>query len=646
MNKESVPSEVDNLLLNQNRILDEQVQAALAQKSEAIGSLELPPLTSYVGVQIRNQIEQSIADEGYDVSSVSLGRPTNKNAITSGVDLAINVAPLSTGSDGPRPPEIANNLATKISEDNELVEDGSTIGPFVNIKLDYQRVAPMVLGEVSRLGEHYGHFRNGKPKVVVVDYSAPNVAKNMTAAHLRSTIIGHSLTKIEQAAGNIPFGINHVGDWGTQFGKIIYEYRKELDERGSDFIEELENDPTSTLMRIYRAFNEREDSDPQAVDSAREIFRDLERGNPELVKLWQKMRDWSMRDFAPTYERLGVNFDAVQGESFYEDRMGQAVNEALEQGVLQHAENGAVVFPGQTLTNPSTGQINDIMRDKEGNPRDEIVVKPNGGTVYLTRDLAAIKYRTQELGADEILYVIGKEQEAHCLKLFAIADKMGYIALGNASHVSFGHLNVDGRKMKSRAGKVVLLNDILDEAETEAKKMWLEHNPQTEGHELSTEATEAINMVGIGSVIFNDLRQSRIKDIEFNPDFGASVKEGSVAYIQYTNARLNSVLDKVGQPEPIAELPTQIQTQEREVVSLLSELPLIVAEAAQEKTPHKIATYLTSLCKAVNSFYRDLPIKNAETREQRNFRLNLAVAAKQVINNAANLIHIELPEKM
>ena len=467
----------------------------------------------------------------------------------------------------------------------------------------------------------------------------------MTVAHLRSTIIGHSLMKIQEAVGNIPFAVNHVGDWGTQFGNIIYQYRKEMESDPVAFQAELDNDPTAALMRIYRKFTKEKDSDPKSVDEAREIFLHLEQGDPELVTLWSQFREWSLRDFGPTYDRLRIDFDAIQGESFYEDRMPGVIDDALKKGVLVRNNEGSVVFPSQPLIDPISGEVNSqIMFDQSGEPRDEVIVKPSGGTVYLTRDIAAIYYRAKELGADRILYVIGKEQQAHCLELFNMAHQLGYMALGNAVHVSFGHLNVDGRKMKSREGKVVLLNELLDESEA-AASAYIAERDAVDIADLSEAENRIASQIGIGALVFGDLRQDRTKDIEFSADMARAVEAGGVAYVQYTNARLGSVLSKFEKPGQLVDLP-ELSVTERDVLVDIARFPEIIQEAAKFNAPHKIASYLTKFCQRMNAFYSESPVMQAESETHRNFRLHLIASAIQVISNSANLLHVELPERM
>lgn len=635
-----------NLLVEQNSLLDQDVKAALAEKRSAMATELLPQPSDYFAVRVDAEIRKSIADLGYDSDLVVIGQPTKINAASEGAALAFNAVAAAKALKA-SPLAVAENLADEISG-QEVVDHAQATGPFVNICLDYSLAAPVILGEVEQLGERYGTFRDDQPELVIVDYSSPNVAKNMTVAHLRSTIIGHLLMKLQAAVGNIPFGINHIGDWGTQFGKIIFQYQEQMRNRPDEFVAELHSDPTDTLMRIYREFVEREKTDNAAAESAREIFLRLEQGDPELVELWDKFRKWSLRDFGPTYDRLGIKFDAIQGESFYEDRIKPTIEDALARGVLIINDEGAIVFPSQELTDPSTGETNArIMFDQNGDPHDELIVKPSGGTVYLTRDLAAIRYRGEELGADKILYVIGKEQQAHCLKLFAMAHQLGYMALGSAEHISFGHLNVDGRKMKSRAGKVVLLNDLLDESIAAAESMLSARKiEQGELPDLTEAELEVARKIGVSSVIFNDIRQDRQRDIEFNPDMARTVEVGGATYIQYTDSRLKSIIERLGEPDSLLEMPKVLTTTEKRVIDEIARLPIVVRTAAEFNAPHKLAIYLTDFCRLVNGFYQDHPVAKAETATSKNFRLHLVRAAQRVIGNTSNLLHIELPGRM
>lgn len=571
-------------------------------------------------------------------------------------------------SSGEMPMDVAVKVADALNAEAGLGQaTAAQRMPFVNIELDFATYGPQILSEVENLGEKFGHYREFEdPEVVIVDYSGPNVAKNMTLAHLRSTIIGKSLTRIEEARGNVAFGINHLGDWGTQFGAIIYQYKQNV-ENDDEFLERLSQDPPTVLMETYRQFNDEVKSAPGDVaaamkESARSIFLSLEQGNPEYVELWEHFLDWSMQGFDPVYERLGVDFDAIQGESFYEDKMVPVVEEAKEKGVLTQRSDGATVFPAQVLIDPETKQeLPSLMWTKgkrspdqpenaAGTPRDEIVVKPSGGTVYIARDLAAVVYRARDLGADRLLYVVGKEQQGHFIELFNMAHQMGAVALGNARHIWFGHLNVDGRKMKSREGKVVLLSDTIDDAVEAAEQATLRRNQEADAEErtLSREERLRAEMLGVSALAFNDLKQDHRKDIEFTPELVGKLAEGGAAYIQYTHARLNSVLEKVGEVASLERMPETLSATERKLLIDISRLPRVIEEAAEGSEPHKIATYLTDICLTVNSFYNDKqhPVLAANDPTVRSFRAHLVKATRQVIENTSALVCVSLPGEM
>lgn len=273
-----------NQLTEENRQLDEEVKASLVAKIENLSTRSLPESSSYLALAIENDIAAIIEQAGYRPAATVIGPPNRKNDAAQGADLAFNAVGMAREVKK-NPVESAAELAAAIGT-HECIAEVATAGPFVNIELDYEVVGPQIIAEVDRLGERFGYFQDGEPEIVIVDYSSPNVAKNMTVAHLRSTIIGHSLVKLQEAAGNIPFGVNHIGDWGTQFGNIIYQYRQEHADRGQAFLDELNDNPTAVLLRLYRDFEAQKDDDPEAVKEAQAIFLALEQGDPELVEIW------------------------------------------------------------------------------------------------------------------------------------------------------------------------------------------------------------------------------------------------------------------------------------------------------------------------------------------------------------------------
>lgn len=644
--QDAVNDTVDSALVARNRQLDRQVKETLALRKEEASERRLPEFSSYQLPALEMDLHAVLQSMGYLGGKVTLSVPPAAVQEKQGFDVACNLASVAAALKR-NPVEFTKEVAELFAK-NHWVKSISLVGPFLNVHLNHQRFASDVITQIRETGEQYGSCNEGAGKVVLIDYSSPNVAKNMTVAHLRSTIIGHSLSKVHAAAGYTPLRVNHLGDWGTQFGKIIYQYRKELERDGEAFLMRLNENPAAVLLEIYRKFTDAETEDAEAVEEARQIFLQLENGDPELTALWEKFLTWSMQDFSGVYDRLGVRFDAIQGESFYEDRMAAAVEEAVERNVLRRNEEGAVVFPGQSLYDPANGKMNDgIMKDQDGVARDEVILKPSGGTVYLTRDLAAIRYRTEELHADKILYVIGKEQQKHCLMLFAMAEQLGYIERGQAEHISFGHLNVDGRKMKSRSGKIALLNDVLDESIEAADAVIRSRNADADSRSSVDlmDSQGIAEQVGISAVIFNDLRQDRLRDIEFSPDAAQHVESGQCPYLQYAYCRLKALSEKAGESGSIERIPEQLSALEKGILVHLAAFPKAIREAVEKNAPHKIATYMTELSQMANNFYNSHPVAKAEGAV-RDFRLALVEACQQVMLNASDLLHIELPDRM
>lgn len=634
---------LQNPLAKRNKQIDADVRDAITLRKRQTAERRLPDMTAYPVQRVEFDLTDIVRANGFQCERLHLAPlpPSVTTAIPA--DLACNVATMAR-QNGQRPDEFARFLAEKFAE-HELVKKAETSGTFINITLETDKVIPLVLNQIGSFGRTYGSFNEGKSDLVMLDYSHPNIAKNMTVAHLRSTIIGHALSKIYEAAGYTSFRVNHLGDWGTQFGKIIWQYNKEMRENPEEFQRRLESNPMAVLMEIYRKFtdaekrmknasgeNEVESSEP--MEEAASIFLRLEKGDPQLMALWDRFREWSMQEFYKVYDRLAISFDAFQGESFYEDRMLPAVEEALEKGVLKYDEQRAVIFPQQV--------IDDINGKSSTMTKDEIILKPSGGSVYLTRDLAAIKYRATELGAAKIVYIIGKEQQSHCSMFFAMSRQMGYTQDNQAKHVSFGHLNINGKKMKSRGGQMVLLNEVLDGAVQAAEHLLKVKKGTTD---LTSEDMETAHKIGIGSVIFNDLRQGREKDIEFNPDAAVTLESGNCPYIQYTYCRLNSIREKIGLHGDASMMPERLSPEERALSLKLGMFPAAVKQALDGNAPHKIAIYLDELCGCINRFYQACDIKDAAETEKK-FRLALIESCQQVLHNATDLLHIPLPERM
>lgn len=642
---------LDDPLARRNEKVHAEALAALEARKREAAARRLPAYESYVLPALETQLCETLDAAGLDGAALRLAPPPeNLRQKLPDVDLAWNAAALAKTLGRPAP-DVAQQVAALLIN-HPLVDRAEATGPFVNLALDWRALYRELCQQIDALGAEYGHSDEGRGQVVVLDFSSPNVAKNMTLAHLRSTVIGRAIGRLYEAGGYTTFRVNHLGDWGTQFGQLICQWQEEEERDPEGFQERLDADPVGTLMRAYRRFHERLDEEPQLEREGRELFLRLERGDAELLEKWQTAVDASRGEFQRMYARLGVEFDAYQGESFYRDRMDGPVEEGLATGALERTEDGAIQMPGQRLTDPETGQESEAaMRDRDSDElQGELLVKPSGGTVYLTRDLAAIRYRGQQLGADRIRYVIGKEQARHCQILFNLADQLGYAPLGAARHVSFGHLNLDGKKAKSRKGKVILLKDVLNEAVASAEARIRQSKVQR-GDEptLSDRERQTAETIGVGSVVYNDLRQDRRKDIQFDPETAGQVTVGGAPYAQYTYARLSGVLRKSGEeraePTEDVPLPEELSELERGLLLRIALWPQVLSEARALEAPHKVATYLEDLAQQANRFYESHPVAKAPANE-RAFRRQLVAQLKQVFSSAADILGVGLPERI
>ncbi|MDD3896900.1 MAG: arginine--tRNA ligase [Candidatus Peribacteraceae bacterium] len=614
--------------------VDADLRGTILKKKEHSVHSKLPALTEYPFNVLMSELSAMGLQGSSGEEQLFFSPPPTNVPAAIGADLACNIAGYAK-KNGASLQETASRIADKLRA-HPLVESVSLAGPFVNVCLRKAEFAGKTFESIRGLGNHYGHFNEGNGAVAFFDFSHPNIAKNMTVGHLRSTLIGDVLCNIHEAGGYVPIRGNYLGDWGTQFGKLIYEYRKELERDPEGLQKRLYEDPISTLMELYRAFVKREEEDETALVEARENFLKLEHGDVEITALWEKFRAWSLEAFEKVYKRLGIDFDTFQGESAFAKLALEVIQDGLDKGIFKKDGDGSAVFPQQLVLLPGGKEV-----EME---KDEIVLKPSGATVYLTRDLAAIRYRAQELGAKKLVYVIGKEQEKHCAMLFRMAEQLGYIQLGQAQHFPFGHMTVGGKKMGSRKGQVMLMTDILDEAIENAASLLRKHNAESE-REASTDDDAIAQKVAIGSLFFNDLKQNRERNIEFDPEKSVAIEAGQGPYIQYSYARINGILRGLEIPDESRRIPQELNLEESMLTLHLSQFPEAVAEALQNGVPHKIATYLDQLCKLTNTFYQNHHVQKSEG-DQRVFRIRLMLACKQVLENAAKLIHLPLPEHM
>ncbi|MBE6725502.1 MAG: arginine--tRNA ligase [Ruminococcaceae bacterium] len=512
------------------------------------------------------------------------------------------------------PPKIAAALAESLKDFSlGLVE---AVGGYLNFKVSPDYLSNRVLGEIEEKGASYGSSDIGRGKVVTLDYSSPNICKPFHIGHLGTTVIGHSLKLLHEFAGYTCIGINHLGDWGTQFGKQIVAFRKWGDR------ETVEKIGIDELVRLYVKFHEEAEKDPALEDEARAEFHKLEEGDPDNLALWQWFVEVSLAEYKKTYRQLGIEFDHYTGESFYiRGGLGDKVIGELREKNLLKLDNGAYIVDLSDYNMPPC-----------------IIVKTDGSTIYHTRDIAAALYRKKTYDFDKSIYVTSSQQSLHFAQLFKVIELMGYPWHDRLVHVPYGTVSVDGAKLATRTGNVVLLKDLFRLSVEKVTEVMNEKNPDLENREEVAEA------VGVGAIVFNYLYNSRIKDINFTLDQALSFEGSTGPYAQYTYARTCSILEKAGSVP--SEGGSMTHASEAELLKTLSLFPEKVSEAIAAYEPSVITRYVIDVCTAFNHFYRDCPIVTADTEDAKTFRLRLTNAAKTVLGSALRLICMKTPEKI
>lgn len=511
------------------------------------------------------------------------------------------------------PNMIAQELKEKVDKDGfEKVEN---LGPYLNFFLDKSMVSKEVIEKVISEGDKYGSSSDGKGKNVTIDYSSPNIAKPFHVGHLFTTVIGNALYKILEFEGYNPIGINHLGDWGTQFGKLISAYKRWGNE------DELHKQPIKELLRIYVKFHKEAEKDASLEDEARMYFKNLEDGKEEEVKLWKKFRDLSLKEFQKVYDALGIKFDSYAGESFYNDKMDAVVEELEKKGLLTES-NGAKV----------------VMLDDYNMPPC-IIKKSDGATIYATRDLAAAIYRKKTYDFYKNIYVVGTPQALHFKQVFKTLKLMGYDWADDCVHVGFGLVKFADRKLSTRNGEVIFLEDLLKEAVDKTLEIINKKNPDLENKE------EVAKKVGIGGVVFTYLKNGREKDIVF--DWGEMLNfDGETGpYVQYTYARGKSILRKFGKAEGEIDYSKLNSKEEYALIKLLGSFNNAIKNSINKLEPSIVTRYVIEVAKAFNKFYNAYNIGNSDEATKK-ARLKMVEATCQVIKNALSLIGIDVVEKM
>jgi len=532
-------------------------------------------------------------------------------------DYSSNIALKLSKDLGINPREIAEKIKEALSE-SELIEKVDIAGPgFLNFFLSKESLN-QELAKVLAEKENYGSLSLGNNENIIVEYSSPNIAKPLGVHHLLSTIIGQSLYNIYNSCGFKATSINHIGDWGTQFGKLTYAYKT----WGSK--EEIEKDPIPELLKLYVKFHDESEKDSSIENVARAEFKKLEEGDNENKEIWQWFVDLSLKEINDTYDKLGgINFDQTVGESFYEDKMPAILEDGKKKNIIVEGEQGAFV----------------VNFDDEKIPTVP-VQKKDGATLYITRDLATLKYRIETINPKKILYVVDTAQTLHFKQLFSIANMLGFYD-DQAEHVVFGRMSMKEGNMSTRKGNVVLLKEVLDEAVSRAKKII---------EEKDSDLADIENIayhVGVGAVKYSILSQNRISDIVFDWDNMLSLDGNSAPYLLYTYARARSILRK-SDIERAASEKTNFEIDEK-AMNLLRKLPKFseqIAKAAESNKPNIIANYLYSLAQDFNSLYNSVSILGEEDENKKIFLLNLVDASSQVIKNALSLLCIEVVEEM
>ena len=512
------------------------------------------------------------------------------------------------------PNMIAEELKNTMCTDGfERIEN---LGPYVNFFVDKGVFAENTIKKVLEDGDSYGASNIGEGKTVCVEYSSPNIAKPFHVGHLFTTAIGNALYKMFQKEGYNTVGLNHLGDWGTQFGKLISAYDRWVDE------EALEKSPIDELLRIYVKFHEEAEKDPSLEDEARANFKALETGDEKATALWTRFRDLSLKEFERVYDILGVKFDSLAGEAFYNDKMDVVVNELKEKKLLVES-NGAQV----------------VMLDEYNMPPC-IVLKGDGASIYATRDLAAAMYRKKTYDFHKCVYVVGSPQALHFKQVFKVLELANHDWAKDCVHVGFGLVKFADRKLSTRNGSIVLLDDLLREAVEKTMEVINEKNPDLENKE------EVAKKIGVGAVIFTYLKNSREKDIVFDWKEILSFDGETGPYVQYSYARGNSILNKGNECTGTVDYSKLSSKEEFELVKSIANFNNAITLSLEKLEPSILTRYVIEVAKGFNKFYNAHSVLNLEDEDLKATRLNLVKATLQVLKNGLELLGIDVVEKM
>ena len=510
------------------------------------------------------------------------------------------------------PQAIAADIAEKI--DQSAFEKVVATGPYVNFFLDKSQISDQVIKSVIQAGADYGQQDEGHGQNITIDLSSPNIAKPFSVGHLRSTVIGDALSNIFRKMGYNTIKINHLGDWGKQFGLLMVAYKKWGNK------EAVETNPIDELLKLYVRINAEIENDPKLDEEGRLWFKKLEDGDPEATELWQWFRDESLVEFNRIYKLLGVEFDSLNGEAFYNDKMDESVQILEEKGLLKESKGASIV------------ELDDV------NLPPAMIKKSDGATLYITRDIATAIYRARTYNFVKNIYAVGQEQSNHFRQLKAVLKKMGFEWSDDMIHVDFGLVTKNRQKLSTRKGNIILLEPTLQEAISRAKAQIEEKNPELENKE------EVAHAVGVGAVKFYDLKTDRRNGYDFDLEAMVSFEGETGPYVQYAYARIQSILRKANFTPSTDATYSLSDPESWEIIKLLQDFSRVVKRAAENYDPSLIAKYAINLAQAFNKYYAHTRI--LDESPERDSRLALSYSTAVVLKEALRLLGVDAPEKM
>ncbi len=610
----------NNLLTEYKKATDKDIEGLVKKLNTEKNIREYIPYSSYVLSHIKHEIVSLFVSYGLSIDDPEKIRITLPPPHIE-ADLTISVfeycKPLKKS-----PAFIAKELADFVNNSQKkfYLQSAAPINGYINVVLNKEKIYSQVLDSIGKLSEKYGHTDIYKNKTVIIDYSSPNIAKPFGVGHLRSTVIGQALANVYHAVGFSVVRDNHLGDWGTQFGALIYAYTHWGDEKI------VAANPIEELKKLYVRFNDESKENPILKDEARKLFSQLEQGDKKLVEMWKKFRDLSLQEFQKTYERLGVTFDCMLGESYYIENFNELINDLKAKGIAVSTEDNAVIV--ENLENLPTF----------------LLQKSDGSTLYILRDIITLIHRQRFFHPDVVLYVVGSEQKLNFQQLFALCNKAGYTSNVQLFHIDFGLVLINGGKMSTRKGTLVNLEDVLHQVTVKAKEILI----QKGGIDLA-DVDKTAEVVGTSAVVYADLKQNRNSNIEFDWDKMLSLEAGSSVYLQYTYARIMSILSKVNfDPSTTPSSKDYIfeDLSEFRLAFRLAFFPDVLLRAVENNTPHTISIFLEELTTDFNHFYSQISILKTEHDDLRYSRLILINTVAIGIKNALAILNIPVLTKM